>query len=306
MKLNNFSFLKVVEETDNYIYFAPSIKNPEDFASNVFDYLFTDELLFKHFGYLCKMPFNPSDSNFLILYQNLKKFIDLELSEEFNEKVSDDIQAVLDYEKTYFEKGKIKKDKIGKIGELLLNIILENAFGFDVISDKFKLISSYNMSVYGIDTIHYSQKNKAILFGESKLTSNLKNGIVLIKESLKIYEKRILQEIGLRFAYDQIPILNIPTDEFETAVKSYYKVEDFIRLSGTKELWIPLFIAHGKDSNFKSILLELQSIPRTSILGMDTKYIVISMPLIDAEIFVKTITDKILWKSDALERKLKK
>ena len=53
----------------------------------------------------------------------------------------------------------------------------------------------YNMSIFGIDELFLAED--MILFGESKVSINLQNGIKLIKESLKEYEKQIKDEYQL-------------------------------------------------------------------------------------------------------------
>ena len=241
-----------------------------------------------------------------MLYRNLLKFIDKEIRNfdyDYSE-CSDEIKKIIESENKLFEKHDIRRDKIGKIGEYLMSILLEKSFGFDVVLRKSDLTSSYNMSVYGIDTIHYQKDENKLLFGESKFTSNLKNGLKLIEESLTFYEKRIKDEIELIFTIDKIPLLNLPKDIFKNSIETFLSVEKFIEETKTTCIGIPLFIAHGDETSPNKILEELKKLERKKFLGLDTKYYVISMPISDATIFVKGITYLIKEKVDSFKKEM--
>ncbi|HEM4169433.1 TPA: hypothetical protein U1W80_002221 [Streptococcus suis] len=64
--------------------------------------------------------------------------------------------------------------------------------------------------------------------------------------------------------------------------------EDFIKESNINSIVIPIFIAHG-DGNKEKIekfLDRLNSINSNKMLGLETKYLLISLPVIDKEKFV--------------------
>ena len=81
-------------------------------------------------------------------------------------------------------------------------------------------------------------------------------------------------------------------------------VERFIKETKTNCIGIPLFIAHGEETNPGEILKELKKIERKKFLGLDTKYYVISMPISDASIFANGITFKIKEKADSFKKEI--
>ena len=127
------------------------------------------------------------------LYRHLKTYID-----DFNlvRDISDLdnlLIGILNEEFALEEKdGKklVRLDKMGKIGEYLFCCLLSEFFNFDCIIPKVHLQTDYNMSVYGIDTLYYSEGNNLLLFGESKVSIKLDNGLNLIKKSLSEYENK--------------------------------------------------------------------------------------------------------------------
>ena len=74
-----------------------------------------------------------------------------------------------------------------------------------------------------------------ILFGESKVTKNIENGINLINQCLKEYEKRIKQEYELvlsnRLYRDK---LNRFSDMYGDIVVVTLDIEEFIKLADIK------------------------------------------------------------------------
>ena len=106
-----------------------------------------------------------------------------------------------------------------------------------------------------------------ILFGESKVTKNIENGINLINQSLKEYEKRIKQEYELvlsnRLYRDK---LNRFSDMYGDIVDVTLDIEEFIKLADIKYIGIPIFIAHGKQKDIDEIMNKLKAIKRNNIL----------------------------------------
>ena len=106
-----------------------------------------------------------------------------------------------------------------------------------------------------------------ILFGESKVTKNIENGINLINQSLKEYEKRIKQEYELvlsnRLYRDK---LNRFSDMYGDIVDVTLDIEEFIKLADIKNIGIPIFIAHGKQKDIDEIMNKLKAIKRNNIL----------------------------------------
>lgn len=280
-------------ENDSYVYLPISINNSTKMIEEMFDFFFSEETLLKHF---CVIDGNKTlvrnIENYSLIYRNLLKFIDSEIKcLNYNfEGCSTEIIKIVKDEETYFASFSIRRDKVGKIGEYLMSIILECIFKFDCVVRKSDFITSYNMSVYGIDTIHFNKENNTILFGESKFTCSLSNGINLINESLSHYEKRINDEIELVFSPSNLDKLNLPKEKYKKPIECFLDVKTFIKETNTNTIGVPLFIAHGQETNPKIILNEMRSINKKSFLGLKTKYYVISMPINDIQFFIKGIT----------------
>ena len=293
-------------EDDNFIYYPLYINDPKNDIKPVFDFFFSADTLFNHFKTNNDVIFNNSPRCFSLLYRNLLKFVDEEISSfeyDFTDCSKETIDIIREEEK-FFDSHSIRRDKIGKIGEYLASIILEKTMGYSCIIPKSDLITSKNMSVYGIDTLHYDPNKNVILFGESKFTSTLTNGIALISESLNKYEKRINDEIELIFTQRLLDSLNLPKDIFKDAIDSFVNVSTFVSKTGMKEIYIPLFIAHGKEVDASNILGKLKTIERKTFLGMTTKFIVISLPVDDTKYFIEHFTLLIKAKIDEYERLL--
>ena len=150
------------------------------------------------------------------------------------------------------------------------------------------------MSIYGIDTLFYSTENDMILLGESKLSKSLKNGIGLINKSLQTYEKQIKDEFVLmlsnRFLKNNMGIFG---DKYNDAIELSLGIEDFITNANVKRIGIPLFIAHGTDTNVDEILKQLKSIKQQTFLGIETQYIILSLPIGDKSKLISTFTQEI-------------
>lgn len=305
---NCFGIFDKYYESDNYIYLPLFLNDSSADKSAIFDFFFSEDALYNHFKKNNDSLFERTPKCFSLLYRNLQKFIDEEIA-NIEYDLSDCSQNAVDIllkEQAFFGKDKkIRKDKTGKIGEYLASIILEKVFSYTCIIPKSDLITSKNMSVYGIDTLHYDYGQNTILFGESKFTSNLKNGVWLISESLDKYEKRINDEIELIFTQRLYDSLNIPKEIFKDAIDSFIDVKTFIAKTEIKEIYVPLFIAHGEQTNPDEILIELKTIERNKFLGMNTKYLVISMPVENAKSFVEYFIIRIKAKIDEYESLLK-
>ena len=69
---------------------------------------------------------------------------------------------------------------------------------------------------------------------------------------------------------------------------------------------VPVFIAHGGKYDTKDVFKKLDAIPQKSLFGLETKYFLISVPIISKvkfrEAFVKVIRDKIEECRECLEK----
>lgn len=256
---------------DNYSMIHIEIKDNKEFYKSLFNCFFTEDKLIKYAENKFNLKFSPNKVNFTILYKHLKIYLDDFNREQYTlEEIEEEMVKILNEEYTIENKDgklKVRIDKIGKIGEYIFTCILSEYFKFQCILPKVHLQTSYNMSIYGIDTLFYSEDKKMILFGESKVTKNIENGINLINQSLKEYEKRIKQEYELvlsnRLYRDK---LNRFSDMYGDIVDVTLDIEEFIKLADIKNIGIPIFIAHGKQKDIDEIMNKLKAIKRNNIL----------------------------------------
>lgn len=183
----------------------------------------------------------------------------------------------------------IRPDKIGKIGEYIFHLILTKYFDYTCVIPKFRTITDRNMSAFGIDTLFYDSKNGDILFGEAKFSKNLNNGITLVNRSLKEYEQNINEEYLLILSNDCFKLNCIFLDKYKDTIEVCRTFEEFIKEANINSIVIPIFIAHGnkKTDNVAEIINKLGSIKKEKMLGLNTKYLIISLPVIDKDRFAE-------------------
>lgn len=117
------------------------------------------------------------------------------------------------------------------------------------------------MNVYGIDTLFYSEKRDLLMFGEAKFSKNLNNGIKLIKESLKDYEKQLRQEyVCVLSKRIYKGLLNKFNDLYGDKVAISTSMDMFVKKSGISEIGIPIFIAHGEDVKPEEIIKPIEAL----------------------------------------------
>ncbi len=297
MVKNVFDDFEVYEEDKNHVFIHINLQDNEMFYINLFDYFFSEDRLLKYCENKKHIQFVPSRKAYTILYRHLRNYIDEE-NEMINLPVlSDEIEKILETENLItYENGKriARADKIGKIGEYVFNVILNEYFGFDCIIPKVHLQTDYNMSVFGIDSLFYSSQKSMLMFGESKFSMSLDNGISLINKSLEDYEKQISDEYELvlsnRFYGKQ---LNVFAGLYGEYTETCVNIQEFITEAKIKTIGIPLFIAHGTETDSTAIMQKLKKIPRSNLLGLDTIYYCISLPVVDKYKAVALFTKKI-------------
>lgn len=241
------------------------------------------------------IKFSPTKINYCTLYNNLSLyFIDEENIEvninDFNEITK---EVLLDEEELLEKDSKlyVRKDKIGKIGEYIFSSLLRDYFNFDCIIPKLSLTTDPNMNVYGIDTLFYSEKDDLLMFGEAKVSKNLNNGIKLISESLKDYDRQIQQEYKCVLSNSILSkLLSKFPERFGDIAAVCISIEDFIEKAEIKTIGIPLFIAHGEDTNPSEIIEALKNISFGKVLGITTRLVVISLPIVDKKKFIVYFT----------------
>ncbi|MGM9970342.1 MAG: Hachiman antiphage defense system protein HamA [Anaeroplasma sp.] len=289
----------VIEENEKYIFFYCNITNKNELIDKYFDYFFDEEVMYKHFNYLYNVPFIPTKENYNKLYRELKKFID-----DFNfdtmyfngniegieDILVDENKLIIDSDNVF----KYRSDKAGKIGEYFFSILLERFFGLQCVVPKSRFITDYNMSVYGIDVIYLREENNELFFCESKFTKNIYNGIAQINKSLESYEKQINDEYELILnAWDSRNFIHKLHDMFNEELSCSLSFSDFIENANIDTISIPLFIAHGTETNPSDIIENLNKVRTIKILDLKTKYVYISLPIIEKDEFIKKMSEKI-------------
>lgn len=287
-----------------------SITNSELFYAKMFEYFFDENRLLRYIENKASISFEPTPANYAALYKKLKIFIDRENNIEFPKNIEMDLLSIISAEHTIVEENGIKKirlDKIGKIGEYIFSNILSEYFGYQCIIPKLNILTDYNMSIFGIDTLYYSHESKLLLLGESKVSKTIKNGIALINKSLSSYQSQVDDEFELilsqRWLKDKMGYF---VDDFGDKLEVSVSMSNFIKNASVKKIGIPIFIAHGGDVTPQMIFEELSTIKKVTLYNLETDYIIISLPLIDKDEFIKAFTLKIAERRDLYESNVQK
>ena len=291
---DNFS---VYKDKDGYVFIHMNIGDEDEFYINMFEYFFEESKILSYVENIKSLKFQPSKRAYTILYRELKKYIDGENLEVAIPELDSVVRNILEEEGVItFSDGRpiARKDKIGKIGEYIFSILLSEYFKFDCIIPKVHLQTDYNMNVYGIDTVFYSEIDDMLLFGESKFSMNLYNGIKLIKESLKDYKKQILDDYELVLCNRLYGgKLKCFADKYGEYTEVCVDFEEFISEAGVCKIGIPIFIAHGMDLDESTILKRINRIPKDNLFGLETIYYFISLPVIDKAKMIAIFTREI-------------
>lgn len=301
----NFNDFEVFLYDDCKSFVHINITNPRLFYSKMFEYFFDESRLLRYIENKASIPFRPTTANFAALYKKLKIFIDKENDIQIPQNLEKNLLDIVSAEHTIIEENGIKKirlDKIGKIGEYIFSNILSEYFGYQCIIPKLNMLTDYNMSIFGIDTLFYSHENKLLLLGESKVSKSINNGIALINESLSSYQAQIDDEFELilsqRWLKDKMGYF---ADDFGDKIEISMNMSDFIKKANVRNIGIPIFIAHGGIETTEEIFNELSKIKKIDLYDIETNYIIISLPLIDKDEFVKSFTLAIAERRDLYE-----
>lgn len=293
-------------------FFHINLSDNESFYQKLFEYFFDEQRLLNYIENKTHLKFDSTPRNYASLYKHLAKYIDDYNDEKDISLFDSEIIKILQDEYTLEDKGKgkisVRLDKMGKIGEFIFCNILSEYFKFDCIIPKCHLTTDRNMNVYGIDTLYYDENNDMILFGESKLSNSLNNGIALIKKSLKEYESQIREEFVLvlseRTFSDKFGKFG---EKYNNVIDQCISIEQFIEQVNIKHIGIPIFIAHGTDNNVEEIIKKLKKISKNKILGIQTTYFFISLPFLNKSkliaVFTKLIKERRAFYEHALKSK---
>jgi len=275
-------FFRVEKESDKYVFLSLKLPSINELPNSIFEYFFSEQVLWRHIKYRTpEIPFEPNKHNYHALYLNLLDLLD-----------SDSALP--------------RGDKKGKIGELFLSVLLEQYFACRCVIPKSSLLSSKNMSVHGIDADYFMPDDNCFLFGESKVTKSLEGGIAQANLSLNDYEQSISNEyriLSKKYLEGVLP------DEITAKLDVFYQegngeevaapFQRVCQVLGINTIGVAVFICHGTETSVDGILHKLDRIKRTPvILGMQTKYYVISMPVGDKDSFINGLTDLIRQKAE--------
>ncbi|WP_064590276.1 Hachiman antiphage defense system protein HamA [Streptobacillus moniliformis] len=291
MEVINFEEFEIYNEGNKYSFLYANFNDEKKFLSGLVAYIFDEKNLLLYSELNTGLNFNPGTKEYVKLYKNIQYFLDEELMKMPTVDLNDELDKILEGHIGFKDsEGKflIKQDKIGKIGEYIFHLILTRYFGYKCIIPKFRITTNRNMSVFGIDTLFYDDKKNEILFGESKFSNKLKDGIDLVNRSLKNYEKSIKEEYLLVLSNDSFNLNSDFLKKYKDTIELCGTFEDFIKESNIDSIIIPIFIAHG-DGNKEKIekfLCRLNKIKSNKILKLNTKYLLISLPVIDKEKFI--------------------
>lgn len=283
---------------DNHSFIYIELKDTQKFYDKIFDYFFHEDRLIKYAEGKSGIKFHNSKKDYTALYKHLKMYIDdYNQKKEINKLEEELKEILLDEELLEVDENSkllIRLDKIGKMGEYFFSCLLNEYFEFDCILPKIHLTTDPNMNVYGIDTIYYNSKKDELLFGESKFSKSLTNGIKLIKESLKTYEEQVRDEFLLILSNRVLKgNLNVFNEKYGSLAEVCIDMEEFIEEAKIKSIGIPIFIAHGEEVSYNEILLKLSKIKNINLFGIKTTFYTISLPILNKKKLVSTITFKI-------------
>ena len=292
MKVIDFEEFKIYNEENKYSFLYADFDDENKFLKGLVSYIFDEKNLLLYSELNTGIEFTPGKKEYVKLYKNIQYFLDEELMKIPIVDLDDELEKILgeEYECFRDSDGKflIRKDKIGKIGEYIFHLILTRYFGYKCIIPKFRITTDRNMSAFGIDTLFYDDEKSEILFGEAKFSKELKNGVSLVNRSLKDYEQNIKEEYLLVLSNENFNLNSSFLNKYKDTIEVCRTFEDFIDESNISSIIIPIFIAHG-DGNKEKIekfLDRLSSINSNEMLGLETKYLLISLPVIDKEKFV--------------------
>lgn len=279
--------------------------NPDLFMDGLADYLLSEDNLLNYANTLTPTSFVATPAIYKKLYSTLGTFLNSELELLTFDEVSDEVRDTLGKEYRFIDvngKTLIQKDKIGKIGEYALHLLLTSYFHVHCIIPKFRCTTDRNMSVFGIDALFFDPTERIIYFGESKVCNSIDSAIVLINQSFTEYEEQIAEEYKLVLSNDDVFNLS---QEFRDAFQRHTEVcisfEDFIKMASIKRICVPAFLGHGNNSDDTvEVFLEKMNkkINKNDYFGLDTQYIFISLPIIDKAKMMDIIMKKVVKKSN--------
>lgn len=309
LETSDFDEFTVYYENDKFSFLHADFDDENKFLVGLVSYIFEEQNLLLYSQLSTGLKFNPGRREYVRLYKNIRYFLNEELEKIPMLNLDEEIEKVIseEYECFRSKDGEllIKPDKIGKIGEYIFHLLLSKYFGYKCILPKFRITTDRNMSVFGIDSLFYDDINKELLFGESKFSKGLENGIKLVNNSLKQYEQNIKEEYLLILSNECLKLDNTFLHDYQDTIEICKNFEELIEESNIKTIVIPIFIAHGGDikDRIEKNLKCLDKVKKSNMLGLDTKYLLISLPVINKDKFVKVAMQMAVNKLNEYENK---
>lgn len=306
-----FEEFTVYRSDPSNIFLYVNFSDPDRFMDGLSDYVLSETNLLNYANIMSSTAFSPTLANYKKLYSTLETFLNAEMELLMFDNVSNEVRDTLGDEYTLVNKNGetlIQKDKIGKIGEYVFHILLTQYFKVNCIIPKFRCTTDRNMSVFGIDALFFDPVERIIYFGESKVCKTIDNAITLVNRSFADYESQISEEYKLVLSNSDVFRLS---QEFQLAFERYTEVcisfEDFVKAASISQILVPAFIAHGNGANKNTpadFLHKMNTkITRNSFFRLNTKYLFISLPIIDKAKMMDVIMRKVVKKSNEYRSK---
>lgn len=291
-----------------------NFSDPNCFMDGLSDYVLSETNLLNYANTMSPTAFTPTLANYKRLYSTMETFLNAKLDLLTFDNVSNEVRDALGEEYTFITKDGetlLQKDKIGKIGEYIFHVLLSQYFKVNCIIPKFRCTTDRNMSVFGIDALFFDPAQKIIFFGESKVCNTIDNAITLVNRSFDEYESQISEEYKLVLSNNDVFRLS---HEFTSAFEQYTNVcisfKEFVKAASVSKICVPAFIAHGNgaSNNTPADFLDKMNrkLNRNTFFGLDTKYLFISLPIIDKAKMMDVIMRKVVKKSNEYRNKLSK
>lgn len=305
-----FEKFTVYKEASAHSFVYADFNDPICFMNGLAEYILSEFNLLNYANTLTPIPFEPTAAIYTKLYRTLGSFLNSELETYTFDAVSNEVRTVLGEEyKLVNAEGKslIQLDKIGKIGEYVLHLLLTHYYKVHCIIPKFRCLTDRNMSVFGIDALFFDPATRGLYFGESKVCKNIDNAITLINRSFLDYEKQIAEEYKLVLINDES--FNLSEEflrEFGSHTAVCVSFQDFLSVAGVNRIYVPAFLAHGngdKDNDIEHFLSKMNSkLTKKRLFDLETQYIFISLPIIDKAQMLEVIMKKVVQKSNEYQQ----
>lgn len=312
MKETQFDVFTVHNINDKYSFLHVDVENEAEFLKNFTEYIFKEENLLKYTNIVIGQDLKLGNREYTALYKEISNFLNKKLEERDSLELDEEVEKLL-FDQEYIIKdndtGKLllQNDKIGKLGEYIFHLLLTNYFEYTCIIPKIKLTTNRNMSVFGIDALFYNEKENELLFGESKFSRNIQGGISLINKSLEGYKESIQEEYLLVISSDNYKLHENFIKKYSESIQGCISFEEFIEFNKINKITIPIFIAHGEWTkiDIERVMNELDKVNQSEYFGLKTKFILISLPMIDKDKFVATAISVAKKKQEEYERNRK-